>query len=102
MLRRLAGCLLASALLGVASPSLADEKLACVNAADAAQRLRNANKLLEARANLQICARDVCPSIVRSDCTRWRAEVEASVPTVVLRAQDAHGQELTDVKVMLD
>jgi hypothetical protein len=80
----------------------ADEKLACVAAADAAQQQRSAGKLRQARASLHICAREVCPAIVRNDCTQWLSEVEASVPTIVLRAQDPRGQELTDVKVQLD
>src|SRR3954465_1687817 len=100
---RLAACMVATALLGVCPHALAaDEMLACVSAAEKAQRLRGANKLLQARASLLICSRDVCPGVVRSDCTRWRAEVEASVPTIVLRAQDPRGQDLTDVKVWLD
>jgi len=93
----------ASALLAVPARTFAaDEKLACVAAADAAQQQRSAGKLLQARASLQICARDVCPGLVRSDCTRWLSEVEGSVPTLVLRAQDRRGQDLIDVKVWLD
>ncbi len=80
----------------------ADEKLACVAAADAAQQQRSAGKLRQARASLHICAREVCPAIVKSDCTQWLAEVEASVPTIVLRAQDPRGQDVGDVKVQLD
>jgi hypothetical protein len=96
-------CVVTSAVLGTAaSASVTDEKLACVAAADAAQQQRAAGKLLAARASLQICSRDACPGLVRSDCTRWRAEVEASVPTIVLRAQDPRGQDLTDVTVWLD
>jgi hypothetical protein len=103
MHRRAAACLVATALLGRTDRVFgADEKLACVNAADAAQQQRSAGKLRQARASLHICAREVCPAIVRSDCTQWLSEVEASVPTIVLRAQDPRGQDLTDVKVQLD
>jgi hypothetical protein len=103
MLKGASACLLTTALLARGDRAFgADEKLACVAAADAAQQQRSANKLRQARASLHICARDVCPAIVRSDCTQWLAEVEASVPTIVLRAQDPRGQDLTDVKVQLD
>src|SRR5882724_3498269 len=80
----------------------ADEKIACVAAADVAQQQRSAGRLRQARVSLHICAREVCPAIVKSDCTQWLSEVEASVPTIVLRAQDPRGQDLGDVKVQLD
>src|SRR5882724_9585248 len=80
----------------------ADEKIACVAAADVAQQQRSAGRLRQARVSLHICAREVCPAIVKSDCTQWLADVEASVPTIVLRAQDPRGQDLSDVKVQLD
>jgi hypothetical protein len=103
MRRSVVASVVASALLGASGrAAAADDVLACVSAAEAAQRQRAAGKLLQARASLQICSRDVCPGVIRSDCTRWRAEVEASVPTIVLRAQDARGRDLTDVKVSLD
>ena len=91
-----------AALIAVPGRAVADEKIACVAAADAAQQQRSAGKLRQARASLHICAREVCPAIVKSDCTQWLAEVEASVPTIVLRAQDPRGQDLSDVKVQLD
>jgi hypothetical protein len=103
MRKRTAACVVASALVGIADRGVAaDEKLVCVTAADAAQQHRAAGKLLEARAQLAICSRDICPGLVRADCTRWRAEVEGSIPTIVFRAQDSKGQDLTDVKVWLD
>jgi hypothetical protein len=103
MHKRAAACLVASALVGVAPRTrAADEMMACVAAAEGAQRMRAAGKLLQARASLAICSRDACPALVRNDCTRWRQEVERDVPTIVLRAQDAKGAEITDAKVWLD
>jgi hypothetical protein len=102
MLRGIAACAVASLLLAAGPATAVDEMPACVAAAEQAQRQRAAGKLLEARASLQICSREVCPSIVRSDCLRWRADVEGAVPTVVFRAQDPRGQDLSDVKVSLD
>jgi hypothetical protein len=82
--------------------ALADDKLICVRAADVAQEQRTAGKLREARASLHTCAREICPALVRSDCTQWLAEVEASMPTIVIRAQNAHGENLADVQIELD
>ncbi|MET0595107.1 MAG: hypothetical protein ABW133_20575 [Polyangiaceae bacterium] len=83
-------------------PARADDKLACVKAADSAQELRSAGKLLDARVALHACARDVCPALVRNDCTRWLAEVETSMPTIVLRAQDERGEDVADVRIEID
>jgi len=91
------------AFTGVAAFALAqDEKAACVSAADAAQQLRSDGKLRDARAALLVCAREACPGIVRADCAQWLSEVEAAIPTLVVRAQDTHGRELGDVRVLLD
>jgi hypothetical protein len=98
----IAGYLLIAAGLAGASASRADDKVACVQAADAAQDQRSAGKLREARASFQACARETCPPLVRSDCTRWQAEVEAAMPTIVLRAMGPRGEDLTEVQVELD
>jgi len=82
--------------------ALADDKLICVRAADVAQEQRTAGRLREARASLHTCAREICPALVRSDCTQWLAEVEASMPTIVIRAQNARGDDLADVQIELD
>ena len=102
MRARISRYLLISAGFALAAPVLADDKIACVQAADAAQEHRTAGRLKEARASLHICARATCPALVRSDCTRWLSEVEASMPTIVLRATGARGEDLTDVQVDLD
>ena len=102
MRARIVGCFVMAIGLTGADRAHADEKVACVRAADAAQEQRTAGKLRDARAALHTCARDVCPALVRSDCTQWLAEVEASMPTIVIRAQNARGEDLTDVEVDLD
>jgi hypothetical protein len=84
------------------SAAWADEKIACVTAAETAQQQRSEGKLRDARLSLHLCARDVCPALVRNDCTQWLTEVEASLPTVVLRATGSRGQDVTDIKVSLD
>lgn len=102
MRARIVGSLALAIGLAGARRSLADDKMICVRAADAAQEQRTAGKLREARASLHTCAREVCPALVRSDCTQWLAEVEASMPTIVIRAQNTRGEDLTDVQIDLD
>jgi hypothetical protein len=102
MQARAAGIAVLLAGLTGAPASFADDKVACVHAADAAQEQRSAGKLQDARASLHACAREACPALVRSDCTRWLAEVEASMPTVVIRAEGPRGEDFTDVQVDCD
>jgi hypothetical protein len=80
----------------------ADDKVACVQAADTAQEHRTAGRLKEARATLHLCARASCPPLVRSDCTRWLSDVEASMPTIVIRALGPRREDLSDVQVDVD
>ena len=94
--------LAATAWIVATSAARADEKVACVTAAESAQQQRSEGKLRDARLSLHLCARDVCPALVRNDCTQWLTEIEASLPTIVLRATGARGQDITDIKVSLD
>jgi hypothetical protein len=74
----------------------------CVEASEQAQKLRDEHKLQMARDQLLVCVRESCPAIVRKDCTDWLAGIESSLPSVVLRARDASGADLSAVRVTLD
>lgn len=80
----------------------ADEKQVCTQAYIQGQRLKQEDKLIEAREQLLVCARDTCPASLKKDCTQWAAEVEQSLPTVVVEARAADGSDVIDVKVMVD
>jgi hypothetical protein len=88
--------------LAIARPAAAEDKVACARAGEKAQRLRSDGKMIAARAELLACARDTCPAVIRSDCAQWLAEVEASTPTIVVRARDGAGRDLRDVRVTID
>jgi hypothetical protein len=101
-------------LLGVLALSgrgaLADDtaavKKTCADAYVAAQGLRDDHKLIAARAQLRVCAHSECSPLMQGqlikDCTEWLTAVEAAIPTVVLAAKDASGNELQDVAVSVD
>lgn len=74
----------------------------CVIAAEQAQVLRDAHKLTEARAALQVCVNSNCPTFIRRDCGQWLEEVDESLPTVVISATDASGKYVSDVRVLVD
>jgi hypothetical protein len=77
-----------------------DGKVRCAAAYEHAQEQRRGSRLAEARRELLVCEQ-TCPAVLTADCTRWRTEVEALMPTVRLRATDAAGQAV-DAQVMFD
>jgi hypothetical protein len=97
---RLAGCLLT--LLMGSSAWAADQRVACVAAAEQAQQLRSAHQLNRAREELLKCAQATCPGVVRTDCTQWLAEVDAALPSVVIKAYDTSGKDIIAVRVLVD
>jgi hypothetical protein len=61
-----------------------------------------ARRYSQARDAFTTCSRDVCPAIVRRDCTRWLAELQELWPSVVLGAKDDAGRDLSAVRVTMD
>jgi len=87
---------------GTASAERTNEKAQCAAAYEKSQEAQKSGRLLEARERLSVCVRDVCASFIRSECAKWLEEVEAGLPTVVLAARDANGQDVVDVSVSVD
>ncbi|WP_438021104.1 hypothetical protein WMF18_19420 [Sorangium sp. So ce315] len=77
-------------------------KRACAAAYERAQGLRRDGRLLEAREALIACSQPACPPAAVADCGPWLAEVEQSLPSVVVAAKDADGRERLDVRVLVD
>ncbi len=105
MLREISVWLLASlAVVSLTSQAHADAPTPreCVRANDNAISLRDAKKLRAAREQLLTCASPSCPSDVRDECARNLTEVTAAIPTLVLGAQDAAGNDLVAVNVTMD
>lgn len=85
-----------------ASVAHADDKVECINAAQTGQSLRVDKKLTDARNEFLVCSRELCPAMVRNDCVKWLGEVDAATATVVVRARDASGHDVVDVRVLVD
>jgi hypothetical protein len=104
--RRRAGAATALALacVAVAPRARAEnaEAKACAQAYVEGQRLRQADQVVEASQQFLICARSVCPEVLRKDCVPWSASADKAVPTIVIEATDAQGQDLVDVHVTVD
>lgn len=96
------GALFATSMMAWGTPSAAVDKVACVEAAEAGQRLRSHGELVSARDHLLVCASLDCPKIVSQDCTGWLGEVQRTLPSVVIKARDESGEPLRDVSVSVD
>lgn len=90
------------AVLAMSAPARATDKGECVAAHERGQLLRNAGKLLEARAAFVKCATSSCPAPVRKDCAEWQQELMPSIPSVVLEATDEQGREMLDAPADVD
>ncbi len=92
----------ASVLASSASAYAAPTKEQCLEAHERAQSLRSTSSLRAAREQLLVCAADACPSLVKVDCTKWLPDVEKDLPTIVVRAKDGAGNDIADVRVVVD
>jgi hypothetical protein len=79
-----------------------ETKVHCVSAAEQSQRLSARGLLVEARAVLRTCAQDTCPDAVRIDCQRWLADLERSIPSIMVRVRDDSEREVHDAIVTID
>jgi hypothetical protein len=84
----------------------ADTADACFSAAERAQPLLRQKKLREARALLDVCARDACPRVARSDCREWLAEATDAQPSIVIAAHEIRGEgpprDVRGVRAIID
>src|ERR1017187_7463692 len=78
-----------------ADPTTAD----CLAASDASLKSGNEHKLRAERSQLLTCASSNCPTDIRKDCTSRVDEVNAQIPTIIFRAKDPSGADLSGVKV---
>ena len=100
---RASGAAAALLALSMATTSArADDKIVCANASENGQKLRDDGKLMKARQEFLVCARDVCPQIIKKDCVDWLQKSEESLPTVVLGAKDSKGQDVVVAHVTFD
>ena len=79
-----------------------DKRLQCLSDSEAAQRLRNAGKLVLARERFLQCGREECPALVRQDCETSLEGVESALPSVIVVARDPLGRDLRNVRVAVD
>jgi hypothetical protein len=86
----------------VASSARAAGSEECLAAYEQGQVLRQDGRLRAAREKLLVCAAATCPRVTTTDCARWLAETDQSIPTIVIHATDPDARELVDVSTSLD
>lgn len=74
----------------------------CISAYEQTQTLRKDGKPVASKAQAGICANPSCPALLVKDCTKWLAELEAVIPTVVLDPRTPAGGVRADVRVKID
>jgi hypothetical protein len=85
-----------------ASAADSTTKAECSAAYEKAQEQRSDGHLKAAKATLSVCARDACPSFVRSECSAWLGEIAHDLPSIVVDAKDSTGNAPADVVVTID
>jgi hypothetical protein len=101
--RRPNAALLAVAATVAATPVLGgDEKSACLDAYVRAQELEKAQRWVASRDSFESCSRPVCPKMVVMDCAEALPKLDARMPTLVVAAKDATGQDTTAVALFVD
>jgi len=87
--------------LTTVTPARADDAT-CYAASEREINLRKEGKLREARDQLVICAAPTCPADVSAECGRRIGVLNAALPTVILSATDASGNDALAVTVAID
>ena len=83
--------------------ALADAKgEACVKAFEAGQDHRRKGRDAEALKELEVCARPVCPDVLRIPCTTWKGEIENARPVLAFSITDEKGTPTTEGQVSVD
>ena len=84
------------------SQARGDDTESCIASHEQSQVLRKDGKLRQAREQMINCSRDVCPKLLRKECSGWITEVEEAIPSVVIEAKGPDGQDVVEMKVTLD
>jgi hypothetical protein len=74
----------------------------CLKASEAGQRLRGAGHDLRARKSWETCTAAACPALVRQDCAGWIADIDRSLPSVVLIVRDAADRDVQNASITVD
>lgn len=89
------------ALLTISSVASAEDPESCSIAYARGQEERLAGRLYNARAAFRACATTTCAALA-SDCGRWVKEVEADLPTILVKVRGEEGKAVENLQVAID
>lgn len=95
-------CLVASAFIATAAQAQTAPTRECIDAHANGQVARGQGQLLQAQSYFLSCAVEICPQIIRDDCARFGAEVQAALPSVIVVAQSSSGRPASSASVQVD
>lgn len=77
-------------------------RIDCPAVSEDAQRLRQQSKYREARERFHACADPACPAVVRKDCAQWQADLDQTMPTIVVAGLDENDRDVIDAELAVD
>jgi hypothetical protein len=92
---------LAAGVLLVTHLAAADDRI-CIQGAEKGQLLLRDHRLEAARAALVFRARDECRGLVNRDCTTWLEQATAAMPSILVTARAARGEDVESGRVLVD
>ena len=100
--RRAVSVALVGSLLATALPSRAQAPDASCDAVEQTETMRNEGQYRKARARLLECVNAQCGGDVRRRCATTLQKLDASTPSIVVRAEDGEHNDVLDVAVTLE
>jgi hypothetical protein len=100
-MKRVAAVLLAALTLATGAHADEADKVRCAASYELVQSLRRDDKLSEALDQAHVCAA-TCPEGLKSDCLKWRGEIEALMPSARVEVVDASGTAIANAWVTID
>jgi hypothetical protein len=93
---------LSSLVLAAPGVARADDKLACVQAFELGQKLRDDGKARQALEAFLECQNERCPAMVRRDCSEAVERLSKAAASVVVVVRDAKGADVPNAVVSVD
>lgn len=80
----------------------AERKRACIAAHASTQRQRKTGAWQAARRSAAQCSAPACPEPLRSECSSWQGEIDASMPALRFEAVTHAGEPVHDAEIFVD
>ena len=86
------------------APSLAaaDDLRDCGAAYEQTQRLQQKSDLIAALDAAEVCAKPVCPALLKDDCSKWATELKTKLPSLAIRVRGGDGCARPEAEISVD